>query len=241
MDSDLLSHVVAVLVSFCVGLPILARGLRAGDRPVALLGAAVTIDGLEWLLWLMAAFTPLRDTPAEPILASACRLGIVATTSLMLGFTLLVFRRDSRGALAAFWILNAAMAVSLLASGAVGDWRGARSDLPWVWLENGAQVGAYGWAAAEAFAHYSNMRRRSAIGLVDPLVANRFRLWGLYASMFVLTQVGYFSTLVLFVDLPAFELGLTLLTIGGEMALWFAFFPPAWYAQRVANRLGETA
>ncbi len=43
------------------------------------------------------------------------------------------------------------------------------------------------WAAAAAFGYWVQMKRRSALGLADPLVANRFLLWGLWASGNILT------------------------------------------------------
>lgn len=39
------------------------------------------------------------------------------------------------------------------------------------------------WTTVESFRYYSLMRRRSALGLADPLLANRFLLWGTASLM----------------------------------------------------------
>lgn len=43
-------------------------------------------------------------------------------------------------------------------------------------------VGTYPlWSATEAFLYHDRMRHRSALGLADPIVANRFLLWAVAA------------------------------------------------------------
>jgi hypothetical protein len=36
----------------------------------------------------------------------------------------------------------------------------------------------FGWASLESLRYYGVMRRRRSLGLVDPVVANRFLVWG---------------------------------------------------------------
>ena len=57
--------------------------------------------------------------------------------------------------------------------------------------------------------------------------------------MFVLTQVGYMMTLVLYERLEALNLILCFLTIVAELALWLAFFPPAHYVRWIESRWSE--
>jgi len=240
MNAETVTHLVAICISFGVGLPLVARAVRGRDWPAVLLGAALVFDGLEWLSWGIAVSAPVRDTPAADALAIVCRLSISAATVCIVAFTVVVFRRDSRAARAFGLALCAALLVGFLGSGAVGDWGGWRPDHPWVWLELGAQMLAYAWATAEPLAYYAKLHRRAALGLTSPLVAHRFLLWGAYAGMFFLTQIGYMLQFVLSETPAGLGLVLTWITISGEVALWLAFFPPRRYARWIESRASGT-
>ena len=135
MDAEFFMHLVAISVSFGVGLPVIARGLAARDLPVALLGASLVFEGFEWLSWMIAAFTPVSEMPAVDGFAIACRISISVAAVCMLGFTLIAFCRDSFIARGVALALVAGLCVGFFGSGMVGDWGGWRSDHPWVWVE----------------------------------------------------------------------------------------------------------
>lgn len=235
MNAELFTHLAAIFISFGVGLPVVTRAVRTRDWPAVLLGSALVFDGLEWLSWAIAVSEPVRDTLVANPLAIVCRLSISAATVCIVAFTVVVFRRDSRGARAFGFALCAALLAGFLGSGAVGDWGGWRPDHPWVWLELGAQVLAYAWATAEPLAYWATLRRRAAFGLTSPLVAHRFLLWAAYAGMFFLTQIGYMLQFALPETLAALSLPVTWLTVSGELALWLAFFPPRRYARWIES------
>lgn len=230
MNPDLAANILAVCVGLGVGLPILLKGWETGDVPSQLMGAALTFDGLEWLFWALCAFTPAYGTALGEALAIACRLSISAAIICMLFFTRIVFRPESRAAAVCALLLASAMVVGFFGSGTVGDWGGWRNDHIWNWLEITGQITGYGWTAAESFIYYAKMKRRAAHGLGDPVVTNRLLLWGVYATMYCASQVGYGFVLAHFEDLTTLSTVLVAFTVTGQLSVWLAFFPPQRYA-----------
>jgi len=92
-------------------------------------------------------------------------------------------------------------------------------------------AGGFFWTAVEGMRQYRMALRRLALGLADPVVANRFFLWGLF-GLFA-TAINLASVVGLVLGLPSYSL-LTLLPMGtlgagGAFVMYLAFFPPAWY------------
>jgi hypothetical protein len=178
MNVMVLAYLIAIAVSLGVGVPVLVRSWHHRDGRLALLGAVVTFDGLEWLAWALAVFTSASGTPLGDALGIASRAGIAASTLCMIAFTRLAFRPDGDGPLVVAWLLVGALLGGFLGGGLSGDWVGVRTDLAWLWLEQFAIALAYGWGALEALRYHLMMRRRVAHGLVEPMVSNRFLMGG---------------------------------------------------------------
>jgi hypothetical protein len=92
------------------------------------------------------------------------------------------------------------------------------------------------WSAIEAFRYWGVMRRRVAIGLAEPLVANRFLLWGTGSVFSMLATwtasipfffVGDIETLAAIT--PAVRIVTALTGLVSVSCSLFAFMPPAWY------------
>jgi hypothetical protein len=235
-----LAYVVAIAVSFSVGIPVLVRSWRQRDGRLALLGAVVTFDGLEWLAWGLCLFTPAYGTPLGDALGIASRVGIAASVLCMIAFTRLAFRPDGGAARALSWLLVGALLVGFFGSGLAGDWIGLRNDLAWVWLEQIAVTVVYGWAALEPARYHLLMRRRVTLGLAEPLVANRFLLWSAYAGLFCLSQIFWNVSLALFSGSSNLDVLGAGCTVSAEAALLLAVFPPAWYVRRVCATATST-
>lgn len=90
------------------------------------------------------------------------------------------------------------------------------------------------WGAFESLRYWRLMRRRVALGLAEPLLANRFLLWGVgigagalgFAIVYALGTSGW-RWLWLF---------LSLCGLVSALNLWLAFFPPRAYCRFVAAR-----
>jgi hypothetical protein len=233
MNLEVCTYGLVISVNLAVGLRLLWMGRQQRTRPEALLGAVFALDGIEWLCWLLALYTPAADTPLATFFSAACRVFIVAHNFCLLAFTRLAFRPDSRGALAAVWLTVAVILVGLLGGIATGDWYGSRSDRPWLWLELSGLLVAYAWTLMESGRYYALMRRRLEHGLADPVLANRFLLWAVYGGASVGTSlVWMFAALVVArggVYPFVFDAVMIASTMVSAVAIWFAFFPPSVY------------
>src|SRR5262249_39071894 len=112
-------------------------------------------------------------------------------------------------------------------SAGMGGWLGR-------WAPNLGFVAAYAWAAFEPLRYHALLRRRAAMGIGDPLVANRMLLWGVgrLASGCV-AGVHLVAQLLGAYELPESLVGVvSLLVLVTAAAEWLAFFPPRAYLRR---------
>lgn len=106
-------------------------------------------------------------------------------------------------------------------------------------------IGCLLWGSAEALVYWRKMRRRLRLGLADPVVTNRFFLWGLGAGAAgVGTAVGMVAQIV--TGLPAAQMPWLILSsslhgLTAAVALWLAFVPNQAYLQFIEARARERA
>lgn len=107
------------------------------------------------------------------------------------------------------------------------------------------QVGCLLWGSAEALRWWRLMGRRVAIGLGDPVVANRFLMWGVGAGAAglgsLVGSVAQFATGLPSLEMPWVTVSSSLHGLVAAVALWFAFLPPARYRAWLAGRAAPAA
>ena len=105
-------------------------------------------------------------------------------------FTWRTFRPDSALARAVVTAVGATLLVTFAEIG-ITD-RFAVHILPGAnyWINFGARVSGVVWMSVESFRYGAMLRRRLRLGLADPLVANRFLLWGSWAAAVVLLNLS---------------------------------------------------
>ncbi len=228
-------------VAIGVRLHLLAR--RTGGRPERLLGTGLGLTGgLGY--GILIAVTLSRQALGESALMTAAGalgkalhdLGVVA----MIAFVLTVFRPGAAWARALGGAMVAALVAGYVGNAATGGFVHGRPEGFWYWL-GFATIGTYPvWIAAESLLYYDLMRRRRALGLADPLIANRFLLWGV-GALFSVAAIWTVS-LPAILGLPLEEqrrlsplvLSITAVWgIGAIASYWLTFFPPAWYRARL--------
>jgi hypothetical protein len=94
------------------------------------------------------------------------------------------------------------------------------------------------WGAAESLHYWILMRRRLRLGLADPLVVDRFRLWSIGLGAMSLLMASTILAPAVGVDpaAPGWVLLESLAGLVGAVALWLAFFPSRAYRASVARR-----
>jgi len=97
----------------------------------------------------------------------------------------------------------------------------------------------FAWSAVETGVAHARARRRLAVGLADPLVCDRFRLWCLATAL--LTGICALGAAAGMADgAGRAELTAALSAVRGLVYLplaacvWLGMFPPAWYRRRLA-------
>lgn len=245
MSFQALGMLVSAAVTLVIGVRLLRLARRTGELPEVLIGLAFTLQGGL----TSACFLTLRLTGGGASLgAAALPVGLLAWLSMAVGalcvgrFTWCVFRTGPLGA--ALFALCLVPALASLVGIALFEREvllgGPPGASAWWRLGIAARIAIYGWVSVEAWSYFGKMRRRRALGLADPLLTNRFALWGATAGAIVTLMV--LSAGKALGVLPIGDDAMTVLqmtlTVAATAGNWLVFFPPGWYRRRVAAAPG---
>jgi hypothetical protein len=214
------------------------RGRR--DEAVAerLLAGAFFFIGVSSVVYAAATF-PYYASIELPLVFSG-RLLFSPVPVLVAMFTRRVFReRDDW----AKWLVRVCpILLAVGVGGSIlfrGDWAGFSAGSPWFWTEWAGFCFPFAWASVEAFLLYAKARRRVPLGLCDPLVCNRFLLWGLFGAL----QVCAFMTLFpMYADYSTgngfaalWDAAYSVLLVGSLVMIGLAFLAPAFYKRWISG------
>lgn len=122
----------------------------------------------------------------------------------------------------------------------------AYNDLNWsYYVRILLQIGALLWGSAEALRYWGLMRRRTRVGLADPVVTNRFLLWGIGAGAAgVGSLIGTLAQVAM--GTSAYEVPWVLASSSAHglvaaLAMWLAFLPPSAWTRLVQRRAAAAA
>jgi len=238
-ENAYLGEVIAGLVFFIAGARLLRLAVQSGRAPERLLSASFLLWSLGYALYDLP-YALADDEALRMRFFLASRLAIDAGTVAFALFTRCVFRSRERWAT---WLV-AGTALCLIAGVAgslwVGDWEGVRPiSNPWYWPERLAGTAPLVWMAIEGLVHYAKARSRRRLGLCDPLVCNRFLLWGVSGALWVLLELAIFPQEIEYEITREFSTTLGLLSGSLEVVpvvlIWITFFPPAFYRSWIAG------
>jgi hypothetical protein len=233
------------VASLTVGVRLVRLWSRTRQLPELLIGIGVL--GIGPVGFGLATVAELAR-PAHPEIAAP--LVAVALLAVSVGvfakcvFNWRVYRRDSAwlaGVVSATGVILAACWLAELADGFHDPYRAGRA----YFLRSGLQVFCLLWGSAEALVYWRKMRRRLCLGLADPVVTNRFFLWGLGAGAAgVGSAVGIAAQLV--TGLPPLELPWIMLSsslhgLVAAVAMWLAFLPTRSYLRFIEARARRSA
>jgi len=226
-----------ILTSLVVGARLLRLALRTRQLPEWALGIAFFVaGGLGYSLLFIRSLTVVPDGLKGEIFATGLVALNVGSAALYL-FNWRVFRSESRWAGLLFAGSLLALVVSFLVEVLTTGFEGERNA---VWFALGTVTRAlpYAWAAVESLRHYARLRRSLSYGLADPMVVDRFRLWGVAtAAIFTSYTIVFVSGLIgdLTTHRPELVALVACLGILAAIAMALAFLPPAFYRRRFAD------
>jgi len=245
----LVATAIFVLGSAVVGVRLVLLARRTREQPEMLLGCAILGTAVLGYGVLIAAMI-LRGSPPQAVASgTVVVLSAVGRSLHALGvtffflFVVRVFRMGHTWA----WALTGVAMLLLwggVAWGAVqGSFRTDNTMTPAWWCEY-AVIWTYPlWLATESFRYWNMMRRRAALGFADPMVTNRFLLWGL-GSVFSALAIWTASVPFFLLDRPELLASAApriqvLTAVAGVASVscsYLAFLPPAWYARQITAR-----
>jgi hypothetical protein len=232
-----LGLLVFLIASCASGGRLLWRGLRGGDAYARLLGITYFVGGpLGYVPIICAVSGATPDEWTRPLRALG-HLNLEVSALALYVFNRHVFRPGWKPGVnrAACAVLAASWLGLVFGDGLEGRLLGGSL---FYWSDFFLRAGAYVWAAGESLRHHSLARRRLALGAVDPVVCDRFLLWGIamaaVSGMFVNAAVA--SLLSEGAPPAAWFVADGLLALVASVTMWVTFFPPrAYLAWRGAN------
>jgi hypothetical protein len=211
------------------GLPELLIGL--GILGIGPAGFATTVFAM-----LLGAGRPGAVFAALMTAQLAISIGAVAAYV----FTWKVFRPDSGPARAAVFAAAALFAVAFAGRLAAGSYTLPLRLDAWSLLSSANVIACLLWGSFESLRYHARMRRRARLGLADPVLANRFLLWGLgIGSAGVGSLVGNVAMIATGSgpgDLDGLTLSNSLFGLASAVLMWIAFLPPAAYRRWLEAR-----
>jgi len=184
----LLGLVAFVAASLVVGLRVLVLATRTRQLPELAISMSMLLSGaIGTGLLVLPLLVP------DPSIEAAYYSFQAGSASNHIGFALLflfvwrVFRPREVWAAGLFtvstlvlWTGGIGTAIHVMPGGGIPG-RDIPPDL-WFWLSLCSRFVVYGWATFESFHYYAMLKRRLALGLADPVVADRFFYWGVCTS-----------------------------------------------------------
>jgi hypothetical protein len=230
-----------IAVDAIVGVRLLAIARRTRQLPEAALGIAFLLLGA--IGYPMTTAARRGVLPGDEANAALMGLGLLVQDVACLGvyvMTAHTFRAGAGWARTLAVVAGLAFAASWLGQAATDGFAPHSTSGPY-WLGFAARTLAFGWACVESARQYGLAARRLSLGLVDPLVANRFLLFslgmgGVFAA-FLVFLVGTLTT-----DNVGESRAVLAATgcVGVATAIptWLAFLPPARYRRHLLSPRG---
>ena len=236
---------VFVLVVGTIGWRLLALWRRTHETPELLLGLGLVLMSCVAIPLSGVGRLPGTATTVVGRTCFAVGMGSIAlAAALLIAFTQRVFRAGEA------WARAFAVGISLLIVAAViwisyVNFVGASvAEIvprmrPGTLALIGSMLVSFAWATVESLRYYVNLERRLALGLADPVLVDRFLLWGVSSGA---------NTLLLAVLLYCVQSGMVILrepvsliaiaAVGSVMsgAWYLTFLAPESYLEAVRNR-----
>jgi hypothetical protein len=234
-----LALVAGTLIVFVAGISYIAVGVyllqtasRENGGPSFFLGWALLCNGFSFGFSELP-FIAGADQFMEP-LAFISRICSAACSVSIALFAWRVFRSQSRWGGLAVGLDAALIAAGLTISALEGDWEGySPLSSKGFWFEWVGYTAPFVWLSIESLGEYLASRRRIPLGLIDPVVCNRYFLIGFYAALASFTYCIYIPMYIVYelygVWSGWLDISLGLVEVISVIALWLSFSTPPFY------------
>lgn len=234
MGSGLLGIGVLVMIAAdaVVGARLMLLARRTRRLPELAIGSSLFLLGaIGYPLTILARNGVGGPEGSALLLGAGFAFENVGAAAMALA-TWRTFRRDSAWARWLFLVFAALLAGTWLAQAARGEFAVANGIY---WLAFAGRALPFAWSAAESWHYYGRLRRRLAIGLAEPVVTDRFRLWAINTSAVTAAFAVFGIAVWMQVPVSTSPNVLASSSIAGLVAsvsMWLAFLPPDWYLRR---------
>jgi hypothetical protein len=249
-----LAQAVYLGAAFVLAAHLLGRARRRRDLAPFLLGVNLLFAmGFGYLLCSAGMATAmLSASPSPRLVATLLGCGYAATIlglCAALAFQWRVFWPGARWPLWLMGLFFAAMAVGWAGYARSGVLATGRYEGGSVWLLYAGMLATNLWVGIEPLVYHAKLRKRVRLGLAEPLVADRFLLWGLGSlARAAMLLLGPLAELVLSRLGPEARLSFSSLTLvlasllglAASVAYWLTFNPTAAYSRWVERRYRAT-
>ncbi|HEX9814489.1 MAG TPA: hypothetical protein VGB31_06035 [Myxococcota bacterium] len=237
-ESAYLGGVVAGLVYVVASVRLIRLSWQSQRSHELLLGLSLLLWGLSYVCWQIPIAT--ANQPLTQPLFFAGRVLTHAGTIFFSIFIWITFRNRSRWAKYLVYAIAFGLIAGVAGSIAVGDWEGIRPMAnPWWWLDWAAGSIAMSWVGVEGFIEYPKARQRVRLGACDPLVCNRYLLWGVVGMVWALYNAVLLYQTVEFESDQVWSIAIDrttgMIEATGIALVWLIFFPPRFYRRWIAG------
>jgi hypothetical protein len=237
-----ISSLLSLAAALVLGIRLLRLAARTRGVPEFAIGASFLLGGFLGFLFILIGNPAAGLALSVPVTDTLFRLGM-SLLGVGVCFTYLFVWQTFRPASSVVRALALTASVCILAS-LSAVWTAPIEEAlisPVHLFGEAVRLGGMLWGCSEALLYHAAMRRRLALGLADPVVTNRFLLWGIAMGAGVVASLtGLFMTLSGMVTpgtWPYLILGIS--TTVSPVAQWLAFFPPRGYCEWVQGSAAE--
>jgi len=242
--SAYLFEVIAALAYLAIGARLIRLGLRTRELPERLLGTYFILTGAAYAAYEIPAILGLADWVDVPFAYAGRVLYDIGMIPWLL-FMRRVFHPDDDWAR---WLVGSTalfVGLGLIGTTATGDYEGVAIRTLWFWLDWIGYTLPFAWLAVASLSGYRHALRRQGLGLVGPLVTNRYLLWGIFGVVQVLVSLAIIAMYVDYGRAGVYSVWSDALVGGLEIAslaiLWLVFFALSVYRRWLEASAGEVA
>jgi hypothetical protein len=224
-----LFSIIAGLLYLIFAIRLRALSRRTHERPEYFLALHYLFMGTSYVLFEVPG---MFEANLDWVILVARLVFTVGIVFLLL-FSRAVFRNGSRWATALLWSNALILFSGVTFSTLDGDIEGLIVTSIWFYFDWIGYTAPYLWIAAEALLAYGAARKRARIGLCAPESVNRFLLWSWFGMLVTLANLLLIAVYIEYERTQLWprwgDYASGGLEASATVALWFVFFPPAWY------------